>query len=247
MTLESVVCPDCQGLKFIRQDLPYTHPDFGKLKPCPNEIHGDERQKILLAQSGLAYNEYWLLDDLVRVEDTTYEMIELMRSFMAKPRGWVYLWGGFGVGKSVALQAAVYETILTGRPAYYTTLADLLGVVKDAFNPPKNQAENTDAWRNWDTAESRLKRLCDVFLLALDEFDPEHINETDFVRELNSRLIGARYRGAVNEQSVTLFAANRPPTAHRGWIADRFEDGRFTVFENTGRSVRPQMSWTDEI
>jgi hypothetical protein len=121
-------------------------------------------------------------------------------------------------------------------------------VVKDAFNPPEDRAENTDAWLNWTTAESRIKRVSEeVFLLGLDEFDSEHINKTGFAREFNSRLLGARYRGAVNEQTVTIFASNKSPAAHRGWIADRIEDGRFTVFENTGRSVRPQMQWYDKI
>lgn len=244
--IETKICPDCAGMGFIRQEVPITHPDFGKLTPCPNEIHQQDKQAILLAHSGLKDHERWLLDDLVHVEDVTREMVQLMKGFMENPRGWIYLWGGFGTGKTVSLQAAVYETIKIGKPAYYTTLADLLGVVKAVFNPPTaKRTADEDAWRAWDTVEARFERMRDIYMLALDEFDSERVNETGFAREFYGRLMDGRYRGA--EETVTLFAANKPPTAHTGWIADRFEDGRFIVFEHTGKSVRPQNRWWDEV
>jgi DNA replication protein DnaC len=229
----------------VRLSVPYTHPDFGKLFPCPNQrFHREETIAYRLAHSGLKDHERYKLDDLVHVEDVTREMVAVVRGFMAEPKGWLYLHGGYGVGKSVALMAAVYETIRAGEPAYYTTLSDLFGVMRAVLDPPKRaRSIDESAWAEWDTFQSRFNRFRDMHLLAVDDFDPALINKTPFVTEFENRLLEHRYRDGVAGKNATIFAANKPPAAQPRWLTDRLEDGRFRVFENTGSSVRSQMAW----
>jgi hypothetical protein len=77
----------------------------------------------------------------------------------------------------------------------------------------------------------------------VDEFDAGKVNVTAFAAEFRARLIDHRYRGAIGEETVTLFAGNEDPANLPPWIYDRVRDNRFTVFYNKGASVRPMMEW----
>lgn len=238
------VCPECKGFGMVRQDLPVDHPDFGRLVPCPAEHHARQRYHDLLSRSGLKGHEHHVLDDILGLDDAATEMVNVARQFLAKPKGWLYLWGGVGTAKSLALMALVHEFIKLGKEAYYTTLSDLLDVVREAFTEPnKRRTEDEDGWRRHDTYRSRFQRLCRVNLLALDEFDAEKINETDFVSQFRFQLLDQRYRDALGQKTVTVFAGNDDPKSLPPWIWDRIDDGRFQTFHHTGRSARPQMRW----
>lgn len=241
------ICPVCGGTGRVRRDLPVDHRDFGKLVACPDRSHNGERQAHLLRQSGLKSHErLYRVDNLVEMDATTPELIAALREFLDEPAGWLYIWGGPGNGKTLALMAAVAEFIRRGIPALYISLADLLNVMRETFKFPQHSRASEmgeDAWRRWDTYQARFERVRDVPLLAIDEFDGNKINETDFAIEFRARLIDHRYRDAVAHKTFTLLAGNDDPALLPQWIYDRVRDGRFKVFEHRGQSVRPAMEW----
>lgn len=243
-SVDESACPNCHGMKHIREDVPVGHPDFGKLKPCPNPIHVEEQLGQRLANSGLKYHERYVLDDIVPLDQYTSDMVDAVRQFITDGKGWLYLWGNVGTAKSLALMAAVNEVASSGRKAYYTTFADLLDVLKDAFTEPrKRRGEDTDGWNKHDTFLSRFRRMQNVYLLAIDEFDSERVSETPWVHQLRGQLLDWRYRDAVGASTITMLAGNQPPNHLPVWMYDRINDGRFGVFHHKGESARDQMQW----
>jgi DNA replication protein DnaC len=240
-------CRECGGLGWLRQDLPVGHKEFGKLKLCSNPAHSTEREAQYREGSGLKPHErLYTLDGIMALDETTPLLIQTLRRFLDESRGWLYLYGGPGNGKTLALMAAVNEFIRRGRPARYTTMADLYDLMRATCRRPAHARASDageDAWHKWETYQRRFERAQQVPLLAIDEFDAGKVNETDFAVEFRARLIDHRYRDAIAGKTCTIFAGNDDPALLPGWIYDRVRDNRFIVFENTGPSVRPAMEW----
>lgn len=66
--------------------------------------------------------------------------------------------------------------------------------------------------------------------------------ETEWVAEARAKIFNARYESAAHQRkTITLFSSNFVPERGEDWFADRIRDGRFTVVEVTGPSMRPLM------
>ncbi len=245
-------CPHCKGLGWVRFDVPVGDPDFGKLVPCPDmDAHLEERKEEWYARSGLKPHEHYKLDDLVYIDDMHQEMVGVLTEFLEDPKGWLYLWGGYGTCKSVALQCAVSTFIERGTPAYYAMFADLLDVAKNSFKKPerKTTEDYDEAWSKWTSYEARLHRMRHLPLLAVDEVDTDKLNPTPWMRQFQDQLFEHRYRMAFGDaRLVTMFAGNNSPDLLPGWMASRVKDTRFIVYENKGVDIRQQgtLEWFHE-
>jgi hypothetical protein len=83
----------------VRHDLEPTDPGFGKLAPCPNHWHTDERHRELTRRCGLKEHELgYTLEKLASFNDVTDQLATTMQAFMDDSKGWLYLWGGPGNG-----------------------------------------------------------------------------------------------------------------------------------------------------
>jgi DNA replication protein DnaC len=235
-------------MEWVRSDITdVTHRDYGKLIPCPNPHHLNTKIEELSKRCGLKEHEFgYTMQSIAPLNDMTEDLIEVMRTFLDDPKGWLYMHGGSGNGKSLALMAAVNHYVNQGIAALYITFADLLDVMRETF---KHKTYTTmadigeDAWREWGTYQERFRRIQSLPLLAIDEFDDVKVNVTNFVTEFRTRLIDHRYRDAIGEETVTLFAGNQNPKHLPSWIYDRVDDARFVVFHHTGESVRKEMAW----
>jgi DNA replication protein DnaC len=214
--------------------VPPDHPEFGRLLLCA--CQASARLARLADLSGLkAHERAYRLADLVAFNAASRALIQQVEAFIASPRGWLWLWGAPGNGKTLALQVAINETLARGYTAIYTTCSDLLDMMRATFDPGSPGDE---------TFIHRFRRLQDIQVLAIDEFDK--VNQTEFVREFRTKLVDHRYRDAIGGDSATLFASNDDPAHLPDWIADRVHDGRFKVFHNAGRSVRAAKKWDSE-
>ena len=231
-------CPTCGGTGFVRIDVPVGHPDFGKAVPCPDAMHTAERAARLAEISHLLPAEL-----SIRLADITptagnRAMLAACRAMIDTPRGWLYIHGGPGNAKSVALMAIVNEVNAAGRgPAMYIKFTDLLNWMRDAYR------ENTLRDKTPETMlgyVERFARVKSIRVLAIDEFDKAR--STSFADEFRFDFLDERYRTGVAGETATIFASNTPPSVLPEPIYDRIRDGRFVIVENTETSARPYMT-----
>ncbi len=158
-------------------------------------------------------------------------MLKACRSFVENPAGILTLWGGFGNGKTMCLQAVVNELIQRGVTAVYITAFDLFSHIRDAFNPRREVVS--------ESAYNRLERFEDIRVLALDELDK--VRPTDWLSEQLTDLIDKRHRRGLDGKHGTLIAMNTDPASQNDWIASRLMDGRNRVVHNTDADLRPGL------
>lgn len=220
-------CPKCQGSGWFRYDLPRDHKDFGKLQPCPNV----NMSKVLGDKSGLTAaerNQSW---DAVFDDGDALKAKDAVIKCMNRGYGWVYLWGGYGLAKTMILKIGVAKWLQHNGKAAYTRMTSIMDNVREAYS------QN-------ESAEARLKFWSNLPFLAIDEFDK--MRGTEFAEERRFVLMDKRYEEAVRERSVTIIASNCAPNdVGCGYLGDRILDGRFEVVHVGGQSVRPVMGWED--
>ena len=229
---KSRACPACGNTGWIecRDDIGYDGHATMKRCPDPTGVHKAVEIARLARISGLLPEETAVrLDDVAMVGDTA-RMTKLARKFVAEPWGFLTLWGGYGNGKTLILQAIVNEfRQRRGIVGTYVRMHDLLEYVRAGYSP----SAKTDA-------RARYERLKSLPVLAIDEFDAARM--TDFAYEFRTAFLDDRYRLAVTRRAHTLFAMNCDPAALPGDIYDRLRDGRFVIFHNTDRSMRLEMT-----
>ncbi len=242
-------CPICLGNGFVRFDVTETDPRFGRLDPCPNmpveKRHFEWRNGLYLdeeEQLSWDYVKDWPLERLavngqaVRPA-TALRARDGVRRYVEQGYGMIYLYGSYGIAKSLLIKIAVAEALRSGSPAAYARMSEILDNLRMAFDEKdSNQA-----------AMRRMGHWASVPVLAIDEL--EKINPTEWVAERLFQLFDRRYNDALRRQSLTLIASNKRPEEIGGdlayAIASRVHDGRCLYVEMTGSDARPAMTEVD--
>lgn len=222
-------CPVCGGLGWVRNDVPAGHPGFGKLALCPN---GDLLRLPLASQYGLSQDEAQTLDwEMMLDRGDSAKAVAAVQAALQRGYGWVYLWGNYGLGKTLALKIAVAATLRSRKFAAYVRMAEMVENLRAAFDAQDPSAE----------AERRLEWWTELPVLAIDEID--RLRQTPYAAEQQFLLLDRRYEQALYQRSITLLAANADPEQLPGYLADRILDGRFTIVRLHGDSARLGMDW----
>ena len=223
-------CPLCNGAGFLQSDVPFGHPDFDKKWPCPDPRHNAERLTRLAKLSGLDEGELGLrLLDFRADGGVTGEVLSAARSFLAEPAPLLYLWGGYGNGKTLILKALTNEFNEVGQMAVYTKFVKLLWWMRQVFGENGDREGYVDRY-------GRVKR---VPVLCVDEFDKANL--TAFAQEFQFDFLDERYEAGLRGECCTVFASNSPPDELPGYLLSRVEDGRCLVIENRGKDLRPHL------
>lgn len=175
-------CPDCNGMGFYKEAVPYGHPNFGKLFPCrcklaAKESHLKSRRVAILSKlqedmgpelclcrlepiGGLGAFDLTRACDEESRESLTFAL-RAARSFLADPRQWLYFYGPVGVGKS-HLAAAIGTAWADGGlgRAAYASAPSLLRYIRAGYKD--------------GSADERLIALQLVDLLILDDLGTEY-------------------------------------------------------------------------
>jgi len=221
------VCPDCAGAGYYTLAVPVGHPDFGKLLPCACRMRAREQRaqeqqaqhaQTLLAELArtlgrLAYARF----DTFELERPLVEFVwsgatfpvdvqrqALMQAlddaqrYAELPRGWLYLCGPCGAGKS-HLAAAIAHTLATsGQGVTYASVPDLLRFVRRGFEER--------------TADERLDALLAIEVLILDDLGAEYL--TAWAQEQLFVLLNARY---LANRATVLTSNDRPEALPARW------------------------------
>ena len=217
-------CPRCRGLGWLAYDVPVNHPLFGKVARC--EVCGVGQQAGYLANlcglSPEAQGWTFASTERTKANGQAYDTAELLAE---RPQRWLTLLSprNFGVGKTRLLACIVNAARTAGDVAVYTTTADVLDYLRNAYAAGVQVGY-----------DERMELLRTARVLCLDEFD--RWNPTTWAQEKFFQLINHRYEHS--SEQLTVFAANAEITTLPGYVASRMQDVRHYLYALSGQDVR---------
>ncbi|NOK64250.1 MAG: AAA family ATPase [Chloroflexi bacterium AL-W] len=229
------VCNRCGGAGWYKKPVTFDYPDFARLFPCECTLSQQEQQAAQQAQfrkQELLAHLDEELGNLVHCHLGTFDVQRPLQAYDGRDEaaqramledvfirvmeyterldGWLYLYGGYGSGKSHLAAAIAHIGIERGMSVSYASVPQLIRFINSGF------ADRS--------ADARMEALQTVGMLVLDDIgtqpNTEHNNTTLF------ELINARYL----YQRITILTSNKAVTAHEGRIASRIY-GRAYIIE----------------
>lgn len=221
-TAAAPTCEMCDGMQYLRVDVPIGHPSFGNVVPCP-------KCNVNTVTAGLFPHEM-----SIRFSDIVTEgrpgaaaMLTAAQQFLACGRtGFLTVHGGYGNAKSTLLKAIVNDCVAHGVDVRYVSMIEVMAYAKEAF----------ESEQRGDTDYGRINRLAGVQVLVIDELDKARI--TDYAREVQTHLFEKRYRQS--QVLGTVLAWNgRFEDLDLPWVRSRLSE--FLVVENLDADMRPLL------
>jgi DNA replication protein DnaC len=190
-------CPLCKDRGYLRADVPFGHPDFGKPVECQckRAKKNDERRARLREQSKI--------DVLEAFREETFETFQLWLpgvqeayqtslQFATIPRGWLVLEGLNGCGKTHLAVAIAKRCLEEGWVTLFAVVPDLLDYLRATFSPQATEC--------YDEAFIKMR---EAEVLILDDLGAEA--STSWAREKLFQLLNYRY----NARLATVITTNK--------------------------------------
>lgn len=208
-------CPLCRDAGWLRRDVPLGHPDFAKLVLCECQTEAAKARWLtkLLHTSGLTEAMGSMTFSSFKPSHPSLaEALSACAAYAAEPDGWLYLYGGYGTGKTHLL-AAMAQTLVERRiGALYVVVPELLDRIRQSFDP-----DNKESFSElWD-------RIFRADVLLLDDLGSERM--TGWVAEKLFLIVDNRYRA----RAPMVIASNVAPEQFGGRIGSRITDVRLTT------------------
>jgi len=191
------VCPHCKGAGYLRADVPFGHPLFGKPLPCDCKRArvNEERRRLLREQSQIdwlaAFREA-SFETFHFLLPSVQEAYEEALQFAQQPQGWLVLEGDNGCGKThLAVSIAKY-CLAEGAIVLFSVVPDLLDYLRATFAP--------NAEEPYDEAFTKMR---EAELLVLDDLGAEQ--STPWANEKLYQLLNYRY----NARLPTVITTNK--------------------------------------
>jgi DNA replication protein DnaC len=183
-------CPICHGVGFVRQNLPISDPNFGRLVPCTCQAnHRDGKQAAITANLNRLVDyanktfDNFSVKGRMGLGDEQEKSLNVARShaeqFSRDLKGWLLFCGGYGCGKTHLAAAIANHAAGLGIPTLFLTVPDLLDTLRASFNSAE------------DPYASRFEEIRNVQLLVLDNLWTQ--NATSWALEKLFQLFDHRY------------------------------------------------------
>jgi len=198
-------CPACKGAGWLRRNVPYGHPDFGKPEKCEclQALARAKRKRDIMSLSSLGeVRDKTMRNFNVRVPGVQ-QAAKTARNFALAPDGWLVLLGPVGCGKThlaAAIANACFDRL--DMVVLFVTVADLLDHLRATFEPS-----------SVITYDEQFHRMRDAELLVLDDLGAQYA--TDWAREKLFQLMNYRYNlaGSLDERTgrsraITVVTSN---------------------------------------
>jgi DNA replication protein DnaC len=226
-------CPDCRGAGYYTLAVPFDHAQFAKLIPCACLLRAraERAQAAQLEQMRTVLDQ--LTQSLGRLASARFETFDLHRplaeltwadqtfpvsvqrqaleqalkdaqAYAEAPRGWLYLCGPCGAGKSHLAAAVANHLARNSWGVTYVSVPDLLRFVRSGIGGGE--------------ADARLSALMQIDLLVLDDIGAEYL--TPWAQEQLFILLNARYLA----ERATILTSNDRVEALPARLASRMWD-----------------------
>ena len=210
-------CLICNGIGYLRHDLPITHPDFGKITPCScrsEEITQSARTRLfrmssLDALKNLRFDNFEKRGrvGLGQLQADSLEIAYNQAHIFAENReGWLLMMGRYGSGKTHLAAAIANHAIEAGVSTLFLTVPDLLDWLRYAYS-------GVDM-----SFEDRFEEIREIPLLILDDFGTQ--NATPWAQEKIFQVMNHRYI----TQLPTVVTSNLLISDFEGRIRSRLQD-----------------------
>ncbi len=175
-------CPICNGVGFMRLDVPVGHPQFGRVVPCKCREREREAQR---------YRDHRSLSNLEHFVDATFATFDRdvpgtreaytyaeQYSRTYEPI-WMVLSGTYGCGKTHLAAAIANAAVNQQMTVLFAVVPDLLDQLRAAYAP-----------NSQTTFDDRFTAIREVGVLVLDDLGTE--NTTEWAREKLFQIINYR-------------------------------------------------------
>ncbi len=191
ITIQS--CSICKGAGYLRADVPYGHPNFGKPIACEckeAERKAKRRQQLQEMSDLGAFYDKSFRNFNMRVPGIQ-EAYSCACDFAQDPNGWLLLIGPNGSGKTHLAAAIANKSLEDGALVLFATVPDLLDHLRAAFAPTSNEV--------YDQLFSRMR---EAEVLVLDDLGAQQ--SSPWANEKLFQLLNYRY----NSRFPTVITAN---------------------------------------
>jgi DNA replication protein DnaC len=187
-------CPKCCGAGYLRADVPFGHPNFGKPIPCVcKEVERKEKRRQQLRDiSNLdAFRDRTFKTFNSRVPGVQ-EAYEMSYDYAQDPEGWLLLVGPNGCGKTHLAAAIANQCLESGAVVLFAVVPDLLDHLRAAFAPTSTEV--------FDQLFSKMR---EAEVLILDDLGAQQ--SSPWANEKLFQLLNYRY----NMGMPTVITANQ--------------------------------------
>ncbi|GAC1642762.1 MAG: hypothetical protein NVS4B12_06300 [Ktedonobacteraceae bacterium] len=191
-------CPHCKGAGYLRANVPFGHPNFGKpiACKCKEAEKKEKRRQQLLELSDLgAFRTKSLTNFSTHfpgMHPTVQEAFEVVQDYAQDPYGWLLLVGPNGCGKTHLAAAIANKCLDSGSVVLFAVVPDLLAHLRSAFAPT--------APEGYDQLFAKMR---EAELLVLDDLGSHQ--SSPWASEKLFQLLNYRY----NSQYPTVITANK--------------------------------------
>ena len=186
-------CPICKGAGYLRADVPYGHPSFGKPIACEckeAERKAKRRQQLQEMSNLGAFYDKSFGNFNTRVPGIQ-EAYSCAYEFAQNPNGWFLLIGPNGCGKTHLAAAIANQSLEDGALVLFATVPDLLDHLRAAFAPTSSEV--------YDQLFARMR---EAEVLVLDDLGAQQ--SSPWANEKLFQLLNYRY----NSRFPTVITAN---------------------------------------
>jgi DNA replication protein DnaC len=193
-TSRAVVCPICKGAGYLRADVPFGHPNFGRPIACEcKEVERKEKRRRQLQD----------ISNLGDLRDKNFQNFRqgISRSvhmaydaaweYAHNPDGWLVLIGKVGCGKTHLAAAIANQILDAGAVVLFKTVSDLLDHLRATYMP--------NATEVYDQLFSKMR---EAELLVLDDLGAQQ--SSPWANEKLFQLFNYRY----NSRFPTVITTN---------------------------------------
>ncbi|GAC1429739.1 MAG: hypothetical protein PVS3B3_34890 [Ktedonobacteraceae bacterium] len=186
-------CPRCKGAGYLRANVPFGHPNFGKplACECKEAERKEKRRQQLRDMSNMDAFRNCNFRSFNPHLPGTQEAFQSALEFAQSPDGWLFLIGPNGCGKTHLAAAIANQSLDEGAVVLFAVVPDLLDHLRAAFAP--------NATEVYDQLFAKMR---EAELLILDDLGAQQ--SSSWANEKLFQLLNYRY----NMGMPTVITAN---------------------------------------